>query len=355
MKKKFIINGYYNIGGQSRLVNEILRELDKYVDPGLFEIVIPKNLKNIYHYKNIRVVRFGYGNKILWVQLFFFLYIVKNCGVGINLYNTFPVLKPDVSTIYDMTLENRKKDICKNLRGKVSYLYGKIMRLSAIKKSPLIYTMTEYSKREICDYYNIVGRQIKPVNAGWQHMRRIKKDDEVFLKNSSLHRKEYYLSVSSLLPHKNFSWVKKAANNNKNCTFAIAGSDVGYSGENDSYGNLVYLGYVTDGEMKSLMAECKAFIHPAYSEGFGMTPLEALSQGAPIIVSNTSCLPSVYGNTAHYINPDNPNIDIDKLLQEHVESPEHLLMKYSWKKVANDFYNNLISSCNIAEEDDKDC
>ena len=101
----------------------------------------------------------------------------------------------------------------------------------------------------------------------------------------------------------------------------------------------------SDGEIRSLMANCKAFILPSIYEGFGIPPMEALAENAQIIVSNTSCLPEIYSKSAHYIDPYQlENIDLDKILAEHVEDPEAVLNKYSWEKSAKTLYS-LICRC----------
>jgi glycosyltransferase involved in cell wall biosynthesis len=87
------------------------------------------------------------------------------------------------------------------------------------------------------------------------------------------------------------------------------------------------------------MEKCRAFIMPSYYEGFGIPPLEALSCGAAIIVSTSSSLPEIYGNTAHYIDPDNTDIDLDALLLEPVESPDILLKKYTYDSGAESLYD----------------
>ena len=38
----------------------------------------------------------------------------------------------------------------------------------------------------------------------------------------------------------------------------------------DHLNNVMYLGYVTDGEAQSLMENCKAFLFPTLYEGFGI-------------------------------------------------------------------------------------
>ena len=67
--------------------------------------------------------------------------------------------------------------------------------------------------------------------------------------------------------------------------------------------NVVYLGYVSDGEAKALMHHCKAFLFPTLYEGFGIPPLEAVACGAPrIYVSDTPCMREIYGDCAGYID-----------------------------------------------------
>ena len=94
--------------------------------------------------------------------------------------------------------------------------------------------------------------------------------------------------------------------------------------------NMFFTGYISDGQIKSLMSHCKAFIHPAIYEGFGIPPLEAMSCGATLILSTATCLPEIYGKSAHYIDPYCYDIDLDVIVQEHVEKSQIVLEKYNW-------------------------
>ena len=46
------------------------------------------------------------------------------------------------------------------------------------------------------------------------------------------------------------------------------------------------------------------YIFTSYCEVFGLTSLEAMSQGCPILISNTSALPEINDKAADYFNPD---------------------------------------------------
>lgn len=62
-------------------------------------------------------------------------------------------------------------------------------------------------------------------------------------------------------------------------------------------------GYIADQDLPVLYALCRLFLFPSLSEGFGMPMIEAMACGAPVISSDTSCLPEIAGNAALLVNP----------------------------------------------------
>ena len=84
------------------------------------------------------------------------------------------------------------------------------------------------------------------------------------------------------------------------------------------------------------MAGCKAFVHPALYEGFGIPPLEAMALGARCLVSTGGSLPEVYGNAMTYFDPlAYDRINMDELVARKPEgSAEECLARYSWRRSA---------------------
>jgi glycosyltransferase involved in cell wall biosynthesis len=70
-----------------------------------------------------------------------------------------------------------------------------------------------------------------------------------------------------------------------------------------SRGLVVRLGYVTDAELEWLYANCFAFTFPSLFEGFGLPVVEAMSLGAPVVVSNTTSLPEIVGDAGLQVDP----------------------------------------------------
>lgn len=63
-------------------------------------------------------------------------------------------------------------------------------------------------------------------------------------------------------------------------------------------------------------------------------PHEALSYGAELIISTATCLPEVYGKSAHYVDPYNYEVNLDKLLKEPIVPASEVLDRYSWAEEA---------------------
>ncbi len=64
-----------------------------------------------------------------------------------------------------------------------------------------------------------------------------------------------------------------------------------------------FLGRVSAPDLRYLYNAASCLVHPAFYEGFGLTPLEAMACGTPVVVSNVSSLPEVVGDAALLVDP----------------------------------------------------
>jgi len=64
--------------------------------------------------------------------------------------------------------------------------------------------------------------------------------------------------------------------------------------------NVVFTGFISDGQLRWLYEHCTAYVFPSLSEGFGLPGLEAMAHGAPVVSSDAlACLR--YTATLHII------------------------------------------------------
>lgn len=119
------------------------------------------------------------------------------------------------------------------------------------------------------------------------------------------------------------------------------------------------LGFVTDDELRCLYATSSVFFFPSLYEGFGLPPLEALAAGAPVVSSNTSCLPEVLGDAAILIDPTKSEVAADalwqvittpKLSRDLIECGKVRAAKFTWKNTGDKTlaaYHRLMNSSHL--------
>jgi glycosyltransferase involved in cell wall biosynthesis len=64
-----------------------------------------------------------------------------------------------------------------------------------------------------------------------------------------------------------------------------------------------YVGYVPDDRREALLAGARMLLLPSLDEGFGLTALEAMSAGVPLVASNRGSLPEVVAQGGLLIDP----------------------------------------------------
>ena len=346
MKQKYAFNGRFltkRITGQERYASEMILSLDKICKKGEFCVVTSELADNIPQYKNIEVIKVGKLKREAWEQFCLGPYCRKHKLKCINLTTSFPLFHCDVVSLYDMSPFEIGNMFMHTLYGFLGTIWKRLLFKIAAHKAEIIITISKYSKEKIIEILNIPSEKIHLVYPAWQHYERIVPDDKIVDK-LGLANKEFFFSLSSLTPQKNFIWIKEVAKRNPDQLFVVTGKAEGFTRfgiDELKSGNLLFTGYLTDSEIKSLMQHCRAFIHPAIYEGFGIPPIEAMSCGAPLILSTATCLPEIYEQSVHYIDPYNYDVDIKELMKEEVSSASIILDKFNWDKEAEKFYKIL--------------
>lgn len=113
--------------------------------------------------------------------------------------------------------------------------------------------------------------------------------------------------------------------------------------EKNNYQNVVFTGFVSDEKLAWLYQHTAAYVFPSLMEGFGLPGLEAMTQGAPVVSSDATCLPEIYGEAAHYFDPKSVDdmankisdvLNDEALRAKLVKNGFGRIKKYSWAKTA---------------------
>ena len=103
------------------------------------------------------------------------------------------------------------------------------------------------------------------------------------------------------------------------------------------------LGLVGTEELRALYGSCDALLHLSFYEGFGLTLLEAMACGLPVVAARAGSLPEVAGDAALLVDPSNPEeaaravaavIDRPDLRRELASRGSERARAFSWRRTA---------------------
>jgi glycosyltransferase involved in cell wall biosynthesis len=150
---------------------------------------------------------------------------------------------------------------------------------------------------------------------------------------------EYLVYVGSLYPHKNIELVLKALSQLPQTKLVIVGSRSVFHdqikkrvAELKIQSQVLFAGYLQDQDLIPVIDQATTLVQPSFSEGFGLTGVEALARGCQLLASDIPIFREVYQAHAHYFDPNSPT-DFVRAYQALLSKPftASSLQKYSKK------------------------
>lgn len=316
--------------GVQRFAYEVLRGLCSMEDLHII-LALPKGAKEPdFEATNLEIVHFGRFKNNLWEQISLPRYCKKRKLPLFCPANSAPVFYPSNVVLHDVSYRE-KETYAPNI------LWTLKMRLlvrSYIYKCHIVYTVSEFSKLRIMEFYPKLKREPVSVGNGYEHILPIAPDDSLSLRIKD----DFYFSLGSVHPNKNFRYILELAKQNPQKTFVVAGNLSQFKKEIDNAGieNCIFTGYLSDGQIKWLYEKCEGFILPSLYEGFGIPPLEAVACGCrKLFLSDIPVFREIYGDVANFFDPkdyEHPvSLEAEKMQEE---SALKLLDRFTWKNAA---------------------
>lgn len=192
--------------------------------------------------------------------------------------------------------------------------FGAWTRLSwkvLAKRAKAILTVSRFSRERLRFHLGIPDEKIYviPNGVGRPFEPRSAKSIEELRAKYNL-KKPYFLFVGTREPRKNLSTLVEAwkySGVSGNYILMMAGAEgTVFAPVSHAVRSTYDLGYVPDSDLPALYSGATAVILPSLYEGFGLTALEAMACGTPVIASNTTSFPEVVGGAAIMANPIDP-------------------------------------------------
>ncbi len=221
------------------------------------------------------------------------------------------------------------------------------------KQADLILSVSLSTTEDLVDYLHIPEDKIKTIPLG-VNPPELSTEDILAVKEKYNLPDEFILYVGNIEPRKNIEGIILALSllrqaKNRDIKLVVAGGKGWHRGyfvkiKKMMQANQVkYLGYIEEKDKWALYNLAKIFAYPSFYEGFGLPPLEAMSQGCPVVASHVSSLPEVVGEAGLLVDPYNINqiaYAIDRLWHDKDLRSELALAgksrshQFSWQQTA---------------------
>lgn len=232
----------------------------------------------------------------------------------------------------------------------------------------LVFSISRFNTDALLEAYPILkGRVVQISNAA----------DELFFEPASEQERNqvraklglpaqmpYLLSVANFQPRKNLAHLIRAVSQIPEAISGDLALVLVGEGSPEEYENLKKVitetgkpklqirmaGYIQGTDLRSAYAEAVALVFPSLCESFGIPAVEAMTQGCPVAVSDTTCLPEIVSEAGWYFKPEsvdsitesvNSIIHNRDMTLEKVHIGQIIASQYRWKNVASSVMNAL--------------
>lgn len=238
-------------------------------------------------------------------------------------YSYFPIFNRAkiIVTLHDVIAEHHPELVFPNSRLKN---FWKIKQNIAIRQADLILTVSDYSKTEIINYFNLPESKIRVISEAARSVFRVIPSGDESKKALDRHKlkpdDKFLLYVGGISPHKNlkalvdaFSIIVNSSTGRLKLVlvgdykddpfFSIYPDLKKHINSLDLTERVMFTGFIDDIDLAHFYNAAFLVVLPSLEEGFGLPAVEAMACGAPVAASRRGSLPEVLGKAGRFFDP----------------------------------------------------
>ncbi len=212
---------------------------------------------------------------------------------------------PAVLTAHDMAIYKHPEWFPSGQSMSVRVIVPRSMR-----RAHSIIAVSTSTARDVAELFDIEPSRLEVVHEGVARRYRPLAIDAVEAARARFRLpRRFVLFVSTIEPRKNLTTLLEAWSRMRDRLPLVVAGSWGWHYEGireriEELGpDLILLGALPPADMPPLYNLATCLAHPAWYEGFGLTPLEAMACGTPVVASSASSVPEVVGDAGLLIDP----------------------------------------------------
>ncbi len=265
---------------------------------------------------------------------------------------------PSLAVIHDINFHHRPADLPYFSR----VYYRRFFPLFA-RKADIIVTVSEYTKQDICNSYDIPQDKVNIVYNGANPVfKSLTQQETIKTRKEFTGGTPYFVFVGMLHPRKNIPCLLLAFDRfreklNEDFKMVIVGEKKFMTGEIEKVFSMmkfkeevIFTGRLDPETLSLVMGSAVALTFLPLFEGFGIPLVEAMYCDIPILASNVTSVPEIAGDAALYADPH----DIDEITKQMltivrdenlrkdlIEKGKERRKKYNWDQTANGLWTDI--------------
>ena len=264
-----------------------------------------------------------------------YAYVVLRCDL-LHLHGIGPSLMTPIAKAAGMKVivTYHSKNYEHHKWNRIARLILRIGEFFAVAFADQIIVVSQSLTRDLKARFPWAGHKIHFIPNGANHIiaERIEPEiDEAFLGKCGLERGNYIVSVGRLVPEKGFHDLLAAFYQS---SFAGKLAIAGDADHRDTYSKqllekadhrVVFTGFMSKNMVQGLLSNASLFVLPSYNEGLPIAALEAISVGAPVLLSGIEANLDLGLAPKHYFRKG----DCDELRRKISQDHEQYRLSYS--------------------------
>ena len=183
----------------------------------------------------------------------------------------------------------------------------------SVLRADVVIAVSEHTARDVVEFFGIDRKRIEVVPHGVSPKFKPMGGDELARARERLKLPErFILFVGTVEPRKNLETLLDAWVMIRDRPDLVVVGSWGWNYESIQEKmarlgpRLHHLESIDPDELPAIYNLARVLAHPAWYEGFGLPPLEAMACGTPVVVSDTSSLPEVVGGAGVVVPAGDP-------------------------------------------------